>query len=196
MTLTGAADQRSTTDGVVEAAGGTSTSRKRTPAERVDDLFTIGALIAALAIMFLTTGDASGRYLLNTPIQGAFEVTENYLLILAVFLAVGYGYRRDVYVRVTFFVNRFGGGARRTMDCVAHAISILAGLALVYASARQVMDTIASGVAMSGLLAWILWPAYAVLLLGVTWMTTLMVLDVPRVWKYGLRGDREDTAVV
>ena len=48
--------------------------------------------LSTFVLMLLTTADAGGRYLFNRPITGAYEITSNYLMIAAVFLAVCYGF--------------------------------------------------------------------------------------------------------
>ena len=45
-------------------------------------------------MMLLTTADRFGRYLLNRPILAAYELTTNYLIVAAIFLAMPYAYRR------------------------------------------------------------------------------------------------------
>lgn len=56
-------------------------------------VLTLVAVLATFAMMLLTTADAAGRYLLNRPILAAYEITTNYLMVAAVFLALPYSYR-------------------------------------------------------------------------------------------------------
>ena len=44
------------------------------------------SVLAAFAIMCLTSADALSRYLLNRPIIGAYEITEKYLMVATIFL--------------------------------------------------------------------------------------------------------------
>ena len=60
-----------------------------------------------LAMMLLTSGRrAVSRYLLNSPILGAYEITEKYLMVATIFLGLSYAYRGGVFIRVTFLVDR------------------------------------------------------------------------------------------
>jgi len=49
---------------------------------RVEGLLGVAASLILLAMMCLTVVDVVGRYLLNRPVRGAFEVTELLLLVL------------------------------------------------------------------------------------------------------------------
>ena len=62
--------------------------------------------LSTFVLMLLTTADAGGRYLFNRPITGAYEITTNYLMIAAVFMALTFGYREGAYIRVTFLADR------------------------------------------------------------------------------------------
>ena len=66
------------------------------------------SVVATVAIMCLTSADALSRYLLNRPITGAYEITEKYLMVAAIFLGLSYAYRGGLFIRVTFLVDRQG----------------------------------------------------------------------------------------
>ena len=71
-------------------------------------VLTVVAVAATFGMMLLTTVDAGGRYLFNRPILLAFELTTNYLMVAAVFLALPHAYRQGANIRVTFLVDRLG----------------------------------------------------------------------------------------
>src|SRR2546430_11042499 len=75
-------------------------------------VLTVVAALATFSMMLLTTADAGGRYLWNRPILAAYELTTNYLMIAAVFLAMPYAYRQGANIRLTFLVERLGRNAR------------------------------------------------------------------------------------
>ena len=60
-------------------------------------------------MMCLTSADALSRYAFNSPILGAFEITEKYLMVAAIFMGLSYGYRGGLFIRVTFLVDRLSG---------------------------------------------------------------------------------------
>ena len=82
------------------------------------------AVAAAAAMMLLTSGDALCRYLLNSPILGAYEITEKYLIVAMIFLGLSYAYRGGVFIRVTFLIDRLPRNWRIVADHVSHVLSI------------------------------------------------------------------------
>src|SRR3954465_2240353 len=82
-------------------------------------------VLATFAMMCLTSADALSRYAFNRPILGAFEITEKYLMVAAIFMGLSYGYRGGLFIRVTFLVDRLSGTARLVADHLASLVSLL-----------------------------------------------------------------------
>ena len=83
---------------------------------RCELMLVYAAVAATGAMMLLTSADALCRYLLNSPILGAYEITEKYLIVAAIFLGLSYAYRGGVFIRVTFLVDRLPPGWRLVAD--------------------------------------------------------------------------------
>ena len=73
---------------------------------RGERVLVYAGVVAMLAMMCLTSADALSRYLFNRPILGAYELTEKYLMVAAIFLGLSYAYRGGMFIRVTFLVDR------------------------------------------------------------------------------------------
>jgi len=54
----------------------------------------------------ITTLDGLGRYLFNRPIAPAYEITEQYLIVAVVFLAMGFVYKEGGHVDVTLLYDK------------------------------------------------------------------------------------------
>jgi TRAP-type C4-dicarboxylate transport system permease small subunit len=143
---------------------------------------TLVAALATFAMMLLTTADAAGRYLLNRPLLAAYEITSNYLMITAVFLALPYAYRQGANIRVTFLVERLGRGARLVVDHVVQVASLAYCAALVYATFQQARHILATGTTFVTL-DLPLWPAHLVLCIGLLLLTVMLLVDLPQVRK-------------
>lgn len=81
------------------------------------------SVVATVGIMCLTSADALSRYLLNRPIIGAYEITEKYLMVAAIFLGLSYAYRGGVFIRVTFLVDRLPRPLKLSVNYAAHLVS-------------------------------------------------------------------------
>src|SRR5258706_14201492 len=88
-------------------------------------------------MMCLTSADALSRYLLNRPITGAYEITEKYLMVAAIFLGLSYAYRGGVFIRVTFLVDRLPSMLKLAANYVAYLISLMFCLITLVATTQQ-----------------------------------------------------------
>src|SRR5712672_2605301 len=88
-------------------------------------------VFATFAMMCLTSADALSRYAFNRPILGAFEITEKYLMVAAIFLGLSYAYRGGVFIRVTFLVDRLPPPLKALANYFAYLISLLFCLVLL-----------------------------------------------------------------
>ena len=107
------------------------------------------AVVSGLAMMLLTSADAAGRYLFNSPIAGVYEVTEKYLMTSMVFFGLGHAYRGGIFIRVTFAADRLPAKLRLLADYTAQLISIACCLALMVASTQQALRVVGNRTTLS-----------------------------------------------
>lgn len=135
--------------------------------------------VAALGIMCLTGADALGRYLFNQPILWAYEITENYLMVLTVFLAVCHSYRRGSFIRVSFLVDRLPQEVRVVMNYFAQVFCILLSLCYLLATIHKARSMIEGGGTLSAV-PLPLGPAYVIVPVGFFFLTLAMGQDLWR----------------
>lgn len=74
---------------------------------RIIDLFDLIfiriAQLSLLVMMLSISGDALGRYVFNRPLQGSFEFTSLYLMVILTFLAMPASYSAGAMVRLDVF---------------------------------------------------------------------------------------------
>ena len=146
-------------------------------------VLTLAAAVATFGMMTLTTADAGGRYLFNRPILAAYEVTTNYLMVAAVFLALPYAYRQGANIRVTFLIERLGRRPRLVIDHAVQILSILYCAALVVATSQQARHVLRTGTTFVTLDFLPLWPGYLIVAIGLFFTTLLMAIDLGAVRK-------------
>ncbi len=147
-----------------------------------ETVMTYLAIASTFIMMCLTTADAFGRYVFNWPITGAYEVTENYLMTMTIFLGLSYAYREGFLIRVTFLADRLSGQVKKVINHLVQIIAILYCAILVVTTMKRTFETLASG-GMLGNISIPLWLAYLMVPVGFFFMTLLMVLDLPQVRK-------------
>jgi TRAP-type C4-dicarboxylate transport system permease small subunit len=102
----------------------------------------LGAAAAALlfCLMSLTAADVVGRYIFNSPIRGAFEITELLLLVL-IFAGLPLASRADEHVTLDFIDTALGPRGRLLLRRLSHLVCglLILGLAwLVWIKAGKI----------------------------------------------------------
>jgi len=138
------------------------------------------AIAATAIMMLLTSADAIFRYAFNSPILGAYEITEKYLIVAMVFFGLSYAYRDGVFIRVTFLIDRLPRNWRIGADHLSHAISIFYSVIFLVATGRQAWRALSDATTMS-VLPILIGPAYCMVPIGFLALTILMLIDLPRV---------------
>jgi TRAP-type C4-dicarboxylate transport system permease small subunit len=87
---------------------------------RVDAVLGFAASVLLMGMMLLTFADVVGRYLLNRPIRGAFEVTELALLVL-IFAGLPLVSHADEHVTMDFIDRLLPAAALRLLVRAVHA---------------------------------------------------------------------------
>lgn len=107
----------------------------------VEAIFTYIACGIIMVMMFLTTADVAGRYLLNSPIAGAYEVTEA-MLAGAVFLGIAFVQSQKAHVRVELVTSFLPGKAQLILNTFGFSVGFFIMAVITW---------------QSGLLAWKAW---------------------------------------
>ena len=138
------------------------------------------SVLATFLMMCLTSADALCRYLLNSPIMGAYEITEKYLMVAAIFLGLSYAYRGGVFIRVTFLVDRLPPALKQVANHVAHLLSLAFCAFILVATGQQAWRGLHDDTTLSAL-PLLVGPAYCLVPLGFLALTVVMLADLPRV---------------
>ena len=138
------------------------------------------AVLATTAMMLLTSADALLRYTVNKPIVGAYELTEKYLMVAAIFLGFSYAYRGGAFIRVTFLVDMLPKGWRLVTDYVAYFVSLACCCVFMIASAGQALRELADTTTLATVPI-LTGPAYCLVPIGFFSLLVLMIADVRRI---------------
>jgi TRAP-type C4-dicarboxylate transport system permease small subunit len=147
---------------------------------RCELVLVYASVLATVVMMLLTSADALSRYLLNRPIIGAYELTEKYLMVAAIFLGLSFAYRGGVFIRVTFLVDRLPAPMKLLANYFAHLVSLLFCLVVLVATGRQALRGLSDDTTLSALPI-LVGPAYCLVPLGFLALTAIMLIDLTRV---------------
>ncbi len=113
--------------------------RSRRWARRASDALAAVGYVTVLAMMLIVTLDVAGRYLLNRPIIGSYEVVE-YLMAVSVFVAYATGQIDGSHIRIDILVGKLSPRGRAVADTIAFFLMLLVLLAFVWGDFTQVIQ--------------------------------------------------------
>jgi TRAP-type transport system small permease protein len=145
---------------------------------RIEKLFTFLAIVAASLMVCLTTADALGRYFLNQPITGAYEIEERYLMVFLVYFAMAYAYREGANIRVEFLVSRLPLQAKSVIHYIVQIFSILYIVFLFLSATRMNLGRLADVVELTKKISLPMWPAYLAISICLLFLSLLVFLDL------------------
>ena len=149
---------------------------------RCEKVLTSIAVLSIFIMMCLTSADAIGRYIFNSPITGAYEFTEKYLMLTAVYLGASYTYRGGSTIRITLLVSRLPSSIRMGFNIFAQLFSICYGFFLVVPNIQSLFRTYLQGTTLTST-SFPLWPPYLAIPVGLLLMSFYMLWDLPKVPK-------------
>jgi TRAP-type C4-dicarboxylate transport system permease small subunit len=140
-------------------------------------------MVALFAMMCLTTVDAVWRYLFNSPITGAYEITEKYLMLTTIFLGMSYTYRGSGLIRVTILMDRMPKSVKIPINHLAQVFSIVYCAVLIVGTYQYAVRLYHQGTTLASIYSAPQWIGAAVIPIGLLLMGLFLVIDLPRVQK-------------
>ncbi|RJR47458.1 MAG: TRAP transporter small permease [Desulfobacteraceae bacterium] len=151
----------------------------------VERVFLWAAMAAVFAMMSLTTADAVWRYVFNSPITGAYEITEKYLMLIAIFLGMSYTYRGAGFIRVTILMDRLPKSVKVPINHLSQLFSIVYCAVLIWGTYEYAVRTYHQGTTLGSIYSAPQWFGAAFIPLGFLLAGIFLLLDLPRVRKGG-----------
>jgi TRAP-type C4-dicarboxylate transport system permease small subunit len=135
-------------------------------------------MASAFIMVCFTAADALGRYFLNRPIGGAYEITENYLMIFAIYFALACAYHEGANVRITFLVSRLPPQTKLVTNYFVQIFSILFIAFLFVSATRMNLGRLGEIMELTKTLNLPIWPAYLIISVTLVFMSLLIFLDL------------------
>ncbi|MGQ9825116.1 MAG: TRAP transporter small permease [Desulfotomaculales bacterium] len=132
----------------------------------IEKICLAGSVVSVIAMMLLITTDVIGRKFFHQPIKGSVEITEDYLMIALVYLAMSYVYTEGGHVRVILFRRFIPNFIKLPLDTVLNLLGLLFFVLLAWRGWATTLRAIQYREFSSCILAYPLAPAYFILTLG------------------------------
>ena len=146
--------------------------------EVCENTLTTLSLAAIFFIMMLTTIDAVGRYVFRLPIKGAYEIIQDYLMVIAVFFGICYAFRGGGFISVDFLVDRMPRKIKIALNYFSQIFCILLSMMFVWATIKRCLRAIDLAENTPQLWDLPLWPSYAVIPVGLFFATLVMIVHL------------------
>lgn len=138
------------------------------------------AIAATGLMMLLTSADALMRYTINRPIVGAYEITEKYLMVAAIFMGFTYAYRGGAFIRVTFLVDMLPGPLKTLANYFAYLVSLACCVVFMVSTGIQAGREFGEATTLATLPIYA-GPAQAFVPVAFAALLVLMLLDLTKV---------------
>jgi TRAP-type transport system small permease protein len=153
---------------------------------RIEWVTVRAAALALVLTVLLTTADALARYFLNSPIAGAIEINNEFLMPALVFFTMSYVYSKGGHVRVTIVSEHLPPRVQRALMGVFDFLTALIFAGLTYGLVLRTIDSYAMREYSASPLGYLLAPSYAIVAIGGALMTVrafvaAVTLSHPRV---------------
>jgi C4-dicarboxylate transporter, DctM subunit len=128
-------------------------------------------------MMLLTTVDVCLRYVFNSPLPGVFILCEM-LMVGTVYLAAAYVQQQKGHVRVDIVIEKLKGAPRISLELATLILALVAFGLVLWQSAVYAWDAWITDDHTMGLVEYPVWPAKAVLTVGIGLLCLRLATDI------------------
>lgn len=113
--------------------------------EWIEDGFVLVGLVGLFVMMVLVAMNAVLRYLFASPLPGAVEITELYLMPLSIFLVAASLQRRGGNVNVDLLKRRFSDRSQTLIDVFARLVTFVIFIQITYSAGGRAWEAYVRG---------------------------------------------------
>lgn len=136
------------------------------------------SMIFTFAMMVIITFDAMGRYIFNSPITGAYELVEKFIMPAVVFLALNYSYKDNQQISIEVLYDKSKGIIRLLLDVIKLLVMILIMAIITYQGMHLTIEAFIDKRMDFGSLPIHLYWAYIWIPIGAGIMTIRLIVDL------------------
>lgn len=137
----------------------------------------LGNLCLAI-LMVAVTADVCGRYFLNAPISGVYEISETYLMVAIVFLGLAQAQRHGAHVRVLFLFEQLPASLQKIMEMIYLLAAAAVFGAIAVMAATNGIHNIVLGRWTTGVVAIPTGPSWLIVAAGAGVLALQLLIDV------------------
>jgi TRAP-type C4-dicarboxylate transport system permease small subunit len=118
------------------------------------------------AIMLVVVYDAIGRYLFGTPLQWAFDVVSNFLMVGAAYLALSGTFQRGDHISINLLHSKLPLRWRARVDIVCSLLAVLLFGAIAWGTGEHALEAYLGKEFFPGVVMWPVWLSFLPIPIG------------------------------
>ena len=135
------------------------------------------AVVIVNTVMLMITADVIMRYVFNRPIIGTYALAE-LAMVGIVFLGVGYVQSLKGHVNVPLLVQRLNPKTQLIVSIFGYLVGVFALSIIIWGSGQATWVAFVNGEATLGLVNFLIWPAKAIVPLGIGVLSLRLIVDI------------------
>ena len=126
------------------------------------------AVTSVVAMMLVVSYDAISRYAFNKPLPWSFELVTYYLLVTAIYFAIGSTFRHGDHVNIDLFLSNMPTKLRRVFGIVNALLAAAAFAIIAYGTSHSVYEAYVQREFLPGYIVWPAWLSHFPIPIGAT----------------------------
>lgn len=148
--------------------------------QKINKLLLFLSGIGLITLMLLITIGVITRYVFGYSIPTAYAITENYLMPLTVFAAVGYVYQTGIFPKVDVFIEKIHNQrTKQIVNIVIHVVELILFIFITYFFYQYTVYSVTYNLAFSAnSIDFPLSPGYILITLAFLWLSIMIVVRI------------------
>ena len=144
---------------------------------QVDRILLLVSSATLFILMVLISVDVVLRVVVHKPIQGAIELTGEYLMVIVVYFSVSYTYKDDGHVRVTILESAFNNSLKKIIKFLSNLVVAIFFLFISYYNFLSSLENVEFNIRSMGALDYPLAPAIMIISIGMFMISLRLILE-------------------
>ena len=147
----------------------------------IDNIDVFFAYIAAATLSFMMVFislDVFLRFFFKSPMQGTLEITGEYLMVIVVFLGIGYTLKEDSHVTVDFMEPFIPSMLEKPLKILTSLLAIIVLVVMSYSNLIKSFEYLEKNIVSKSLLDYPLAPALIIIAVGLFIMAVRLLITI------------------
>lgn len=146
--------------------------------DRVEQFIANLGLVGLAIMMVVITANAVSRYLFDNPITGTYELTELYLMPMAIFLTAAYLQRNGGNINVDILYDRLPDDAQLFVDLIGRVSALVIFSAIAYSAGTEFWSGYVQGLRSVGVISFPIYLSWFVMAVGLFALAVRLVFQI------------------